>query len=157
MDYLTCPGYNPPKASIRIIASSSSRLCGCCARQCVILFHNRDPLSSSKPPQRGTLHPSSAPPPLLSLSRIRATMWNHNTCIIHSSISLLVVARRFPFLRRRGFSTVGFSSRIVVVIDGKQAWLSRRVISVDGWMGNRQVNGLFMDENRLVVSVIVRC
>lgn len=30
MDYLTCLGYNPPKASIRIIASSSSRLRGCC-------------------------------------------------------------------------------------------------------------------------------
>lgn len=29
MDYLTCLGYNPPKASIRIIASSSSRLRGC--------------------------------------------------------------------------------------------------------------------------------
>jgi len=28
MDYLTCLGYNPPKASIRIIASSSSRLRG---------------------------------------------------------------------------------------------------------------------------------
>jgi len=29
MDYLTCLGYNPPKASIRIIASSSSRLRDC--------------------------------------------------------------------------------------------------------------------------------
>lgn len=52
MDYLTCPGYNPPKASIRIIASSSSRLCGCCAPErrgiAVILSRCRDPL---------TLHP----------------------------------------------------------------------------------------------------
>lgn len=34
MDYLTCLGYNPPKASIRIIASSSSRLRGCYRLPC---------------------------------------------------------------------------------------------------------------------------
>ena len=155
MDYLTCPGYNPPKASIRIIASSSSRLCGCCARQCVILFHNRDPLSSSKPPS--TRHGT----PFLPL---RNPVTQPHTChdvkpqhVYYTFFYQPSRRRPFPFLRHRGFSTVGFSSRIVVVIDGKQAWLSRRVISVDGWMGNRQVNGLFMDENRLVVSVIVRC
>lgn len=59
MDYLTCPGYNPPKASIRIIASSSSRLCGC----------YRPPLrhSLSQPRSASILHPSRHPtPPSLS-------------------------------------------------------------------------------------------
>lgn len=59
MDYLTCPGYNPPKASIRIIASSSSRLCGC----------YRPPLrhSLSQPRSASILHPPRHPaPPSLS-------------------------------------------------------------------------------------------
>lgn len=59
MDYLTCPGYNPPKASIRIIASSSSRLYGC----------YRPPLrhSLSQPRSASILHPPRHPaPPSLS-------------------------------------------------------------------------------------------
>lgn len=139
MDYLTCPGYNPPKASIRIIASSSSRLCGCCARQCVILFHNRDPLSSSKPPL-----PPSAPEARYTPSFPIL----HPPCHLAAYVPRCEPTTRVLYILLSGFSSSPvspareFSTRGILKSYRRcHRWKTTRglprVVSVDGWVTDR--------------------
>lgn len=117
MDYLTCPGYNPPKASIRIIASSSSRLCGCTARHCVILFHSRDPHPFSIPP--GVLHPRHLAAMRTYTGVLRIPFFYQPSPRRH---------RPLPQLRESSWLFVEFRNRIIVlVIDEKQFSASQSV------------------------------